>query len=63
MVDGAVTLLDQEAFDATAAEIGGKREADRPAADDEDRRLVAAAHAGFSTAADGSTRRWCAGYR
>ena len=35
--DGAVALLDQEAFDAAPAEIDGEAEADRPAAHDQHR--------------------------
>ena len=35
MMELAVTLLDQQAFDAAPAQIGGQREAHRPAADDE----------------------------
>src|SRR5262249_1271834 len=36
LVDRAVGLLDQQAFDAAPAEIAGEREADRASADDED---------------------------
>ena len=60
MIDGAVALLDQGAGDAAPAEIGRKREPDRTAADDEDRRFRFA-HAGTSPSSGAGARRGSAG--
>jgi hypothetical protein len=50
MIDHAVALLEEYAFYPAPPKIRGQRKSDRPAADDENRDFIYAAHDGVSSA-------------